>query len=94
VGRVEEAYLLVDTPAEHVQAVLYEVAGVALSDLWHVLVVDLLSLKALTVNFVNTLLRHARVVATVHEQLSLVYHRRMAPPLAGIACPARSLRPL
>lgn len=94
VGRVEEGYLLVDTAAENVHAVLYEVAGVAFSDFRHILKVDLASFQALAVNFVNTLLRHSRVVATVHEQLSLVYHCCMAPSLAGVPRPPLSLCPL
>jgi hypothetical protein len=44
VGRVEEAYLLVDAAAKNVEAVLNEVAGVALSDFRNVLIVDLPSL--------------------------------------------------
>jgi hypothetical protein len=55
-GRVEEGYLLVDTATENVKAVLYYVAGVALSDFRNVLKKDLASFQGLAVNFVNTLL--------------------------------------
>lgn len=36
-GRVEEAYLLVDAATKDVKAILDDVAGVALSDFWYVL---------------------------------------------------------
>ena len=93
-GRVEEVYLLVDAATENVEAILDEVAGVALSDFRNVLIVTLPSLKALTVNFENSLLRHSRVVTTVDQQLSFVDHCGMAPSLAGIPRCPRSLRPL
>lgn len=93
-GRVEKAYLLIDAAAENVQAVLCEIAGVALSDFRNVLIVDLPSFKALAVNFENTLLRHSRVVAAVEEKLSFVDHCGMAPSLAGVPCRPRSLCPL
>ena len=55
-GRVEEAYLLVYTPPKYVKAVLYYVAGVALSDLRHIFKMHLTPFKSLAVNFINTLL--------------------------------------
>jgi hypothetical protein len=67
VGRVEEAYLLVYTPPKYVKAVLYYVAGVALSDLRHIFEVHLAPFQCLTVNFINTLLGKSCVVTSVDE---------------------------
>ena len=58
-GRVEEAYLLVDAAAEDVKAVLDDVARVALSDFWYVLKENLSSFQRLAVDFINALLGHS-----------------------------------
>ncbi len=93
-GRVEEAYLLVNTASENVQAVLNKVAGVALSDFWHILVVYLPSFKAVAINLKHALLGDSRVVSTIDEQFSLMDDSSMAPSLAGVARAPWSLRPL
>lgn len=94
VGRVEEAYLLVDTPSENVQAVPDEVAGVALPYFRHVLVVDLPSFQAVAVDLEHSLFGHSRVVSTVDQQFSLMDDCRMPPSLAGIAGTPWPLCPL
>lgn len=58
-GRVEEAYLLIDAATEDVKAILDDVAGVALSDFWYVLKENLSSFQRLTVDFINALLGHS-----------------------------------
>lgn len=94
VGRVEEAYLLVDTPSENVQAVLDQVAGVALSDFRHVLVIDLPSFQAVAVDLEHSLFGGSRVVSAVDEQFCLMDDCGMAPPLTGVTGASRALRPL
>jgi hypothetical protein len=66
-GRVEEAYLLVYTAPKNVKAVLYNVAGVALSYLRHIFKMHLTPFQSLAVNFINTLLGKSCVVTSVDE---------------------------
>jgi hypothetical protein len=94
VGRVEEAYLLVNTASENVQTVLDKVAGVTLSDFRDVLVVDLPSFEAVAVNLEHALLGGCGVVSAVDKQFSLMDDCGMAPPLAGVARAPWPLRPL
>ncbi len=93
-GRVEEAYLLVDAAPENVKAVFYDVAGVALSDLRHIFKMHLTPFKGLTVNFINTLLGKSCVVTSVDQQLSFMNDRCMSPSFAGVPCSSRPLNPL